>query len=300
MKNLIFIFFITLSAFAMSAQSILDNQDLSLPFSWESKWDQRFDFQILSPNDSVLISSLTKVADNFWQQEQYDLEGNWLDTYRYFTEESGLVRVYLGENSIDERDYQNNLLSERRIAEDGKLQQVVLVDRREGRIERVTLKDSLRHTEQIYVYDSINNELLLKIKEFEKSDLKSVSHYTYTTNKLTEILLMDQTAKPIERTLFEYNEEGLLLASRKSSFQDSIWQLNSFISFNYFDGADQVKSTSLLIYSKQGNCIESITYKYNHRGDQIEFESIDLINGNWQLQRTYYQNSEAGGIVLGR
>jgi hypothetical protein len=80
-KATIFCFLIGIS-FSLKSQTISEIDELSLPFTWDVRWDSRLDYLIQSPNDSILISKLSKVSDNFWQKELYDLEGNWLDSYK--------------------------------------------------------------------------------------------------------------------------------------------------------------------------------------------------------------------------
>lgn len=282
---------------SLKSQEIKDLQDLDLGFSWDSKWAMRYDYQILSPRDSSLIGKLSKVSESFWQKEVYDVEGNWIDTYRFLKSEDGIVSISKGETIIDDRYYVNDKLQKRLLAKNGKLSlEWHFSYDSNNKLQRFSEKDSLFYVETIFLYDSFAR--VEKVKKYTNGNLSSEEHYVYNQDGLlAERYSLNSELDSISKTVnfFQENEVKERLSYKLAK---DTWVLVESIAYEYSE-QKELGSTTLLLYSEQGNCIFSQTNKYNSKQLIASTEKMDLISGDWQLVRTYYKSAEQGGIVLG-
>ena len=282
---------------SLKSQYINDLQELNLDFSWDSKWAMRYDYQILSPGDSILIGKLSKVSESFWQKEVYDVEGNWIDTDRFLKSEDGTVSIRRGESIIDDRYYLNNHLQKRLLAKNGKL----LLEWHfnydsNNKLRRFSEKDSLLFVETIFIYDSLAR--VEKAKKYSNGNLTSEEHYVYNQDGLlAERYSLNSELDSISKTVTLFQEEETK-QSLSYKFVKDTRVLAESIAYQYSVQKELV-STTLLLYSDQGNCVSSQTNNYDSKQLLVSAEKMDLISGDWQLVRTYYQSADRGGIVLG-
>ena len=297
MKKLIFFLSFYILSFSLSSQHINDLEDLNLDFSWSSDWSYRYDYQIISPHDSSLLGKLTKVSENFWQKEIYDLQGNWLDTYRYVKEDNGHVFIAMGESIIDDRYYQNTNLQKRVIAKNGKAIEAWSISyNEESQIQRYSIEDSLSVVEKVFFYDTLNR--LERIKVFKDGEFVEQEQYTYTkSGALEKQLTLTSSLDSLFKVEYVFDGERIM-SSRSLRYQDEDWILKASESYQY-SSSQTLLSINFLTYSTQGNCIFSSTESYNSLGLVESREQIDLISGDWQLIKSFYQSSEQGIIVLG-
>ncbi len=192
---------------SLKSQEIKDLQDLDLGFSWDSKWAMRYDYQILSPRDSSLIGKLSKVSESFWQKEVYDVEGNWIDTYRFLKSEDGIVSISKGEAIIDDRYYVNDKLQKRLLAKNGKLSlEWHFSYDSNNKLQRFSEKDSLFYVETIFLYDSFAR--VEKVKKYTNGNLSSEEHYVYNQDGLlAERYLLNSEHDSISKTLNFFQED---------------------------------------------------------------------------------------------
>jgi antitoxin component YwqK of YwqJK toxin-antitoxin module len=282
---------------SLKSQDIKDLEELNLDFSWDSKWAMRYDYQILSPRDSTLIGKLSKVSESFWQKEVYDVEGNWIDTYRFLKSEDGIVSISKGESIIDDRYYLNNHLQKRLLAKNGKLSlEWHFSYDSNNKLQRFSEKDSLLFVETIFIYDSLGR--VEKAKKFSNGNLTSEEHYVYNQDGLlAQRYSLNSELDSISKTVNLFQEEETK-ESLSYKFAKDTWVLAESIAYEYSEQKELV-STTLLLYSEQGNCVHSQTNNYDSKQLIVSTEKMDLISGDWQLVRTYYKSADQGGIVLG-
>tara|TARA_R110002050_G_scaffold122015_3_gene240500 strand:+ start:35875 stop:36804 length:930 start_codon:yes stop_codon:yes gene_type:complete len=297
MKNWIIILGLLSTSLSLKSQDIKDLDKISLDFNWDSKWSMRYDYQILSPRDSTLIGKLNKVSESFWQQEIYDVEGNWLDTYRFLKNEDGLVSISKGESIIDDRYYANGNLQKRLVAKDGKpCLEWYLSYNANNSLERFSIKDSTVYKEIVILYDTLAR--VEKLKNFINGTLISEEHYVYNSNhSLIQRYSLTAELDSIHKTDFLIKND-LEIERLNYNFVAGKWALLESKSFNYRPN-NGLSSIVTLQYSAQGNCIFSQTDSFDSKGLLVSSEKIDLISGDWQLIKSYYQSAEQGGIVLG-
>lgn len=282
---------------SIKSQEIKDLDKLDLEFSWDSKWAMRYDYQILSPRDSSLIGKLSKVSESFWQKEVYDVEGNWMDTYRFLKSEDGIVSISKGEAIIDDRYYLNENLQKRLLAKNGKLSlEWHFSYDSDNKLQRFSEKDSLFYVETIFLYDSLSR--VEKAKKYTNGNLSSEEHYRYNQDGLlTALYSLNSEFDSIGKTVNLFQDEEI--KERLSyKFTKDAWVLVESMAYEYSEHKE-LQSTTLLLFSEQGNCVFSQTNSYDSKQLLVSSEKIDLISGDWKLVRTYYQSADQGGIVLG-
>ncbi|MGK0407016.1 MAG: hypothetical protein ACJAZH_000835 [Roseivirga sp.] len=296
-KATIFCFLIGIS-FSLKSQTISEIDELSLPFTWDVRWDSRLDYLIQSPNDSILISKLSKVSDNFWQKELYDLEGNWLDSYRYFKDESGLVKVNKGESFLDDRYYFSDKLTKRVLAQDGRPIAEWILKYEDNRINRFSLRDTTKFEERVYLYD--DNNLPLKTIIYVNGDYHAEELYEYDNEKKLKTLYRLGTLKDtVAKTSFERRSEQLIKKLDYKKNEAAALVLVESTDYNYRSLSNKRESSNTLYYSSKGICVMSRTKKFDNEGSLVSAEDINLINGDWSMVRSFYFTIDDGAIVMG-
>jgi hypothetical protein len=296
-KVIIFCFLIGIS-FGLKSQTISELDELSLPFTWDVRWSSRFDYLIQSPNDSVLISKLSKVSDNFWQKELYDLGGNWLDSYRYFKDESGLVKVNKGESFLDDRYYFSDKLTKRVLAQDGGPIAEWILKYEDNRINRFSLRDTTNFEERVYLYD--DNNLPLKTIIYVNGDYHAEELYEYDNEKKLKTLYRLGTLKDtVAKTCFNWRSDQLIKKLDYKTNEAAALVLVESTDHNYRSLSNKRESSNTLYYSSKGICVMSRTKKFDNEGSLVSSEDINLINGDWSLVRSFYFTSDDGAIVMG-
>jgi hypothetical protein len=296
-KAIIFCFLIGIS-FSLKSQTISELDELSLPFTWDVRWDSRFDYLIQSPNDSILISKLSKVSDNFWQKELYDLEGNWLDSYRYFKDESGLVKVNKGESFLDDRYYFSDKLTKRVLAQDGHPIAEWILKYEDNRINRFSLRDTTNFEERVYLYD--DNNLPLKTIIYVNGDYHAEELYEYDNeNKLKTLYRLGTLKDTVAKTCFNRRNEQLIKKLDYKKNEAAALVLVESTDYNYRSLSKKRESSNTLYYSSKGICVMSRTKKFDNEGSLVSAEDINLINGDWSMVRSFYFTIDDGAIVMG-
>jgi hypothetical protein len=296
-KVIIFCFLIGIS-FSLKSQTISELDELSLPFTWDVRWSSRFDYLIQSPNDSILISKLSKVSDNFWQKELYDLGGNWLDSYRYFKDESGLVKVNKGESFLDDRYYFSDKLTKRVLAQDGGPIAEWILKYEDNRINRFSLRDTTNFEERVYLYD--DNNLPLKTIIYVNGDYHAEELYEYDNEKKLKTLYRLGTLKDtLAKTCFNWRSDQLIKKLDYKTNEAAALVLVESTDHNYRSLSNKRESSNTLYYSSKGICVMSRTKKFDNEGSLVSSEDINLINGDWSLVRSFYFTSDDGAIVMG-
>jgi hypothetical protein len=296
-KVIIFCFLIGIS-FGLKSQTISELDELSLPFTWDVRWSSRFDYLIQSPNDSILISKLSKVSDNFWQKELYDLGGNWLDSYRYFKDESGLVKVNKGESFLDDRYYFSDKLTKRVLAQDGGPIAEWILKYEDNRINRFSLRDTTNFEERVYLYD--DNNLPLKTIIYVNGDYHAEELYEYDNEKKLKTLYRLGTLKDtVAKTCFNWRSDQLIKKLDYKTNEAAALVLVESTDHNYRSLSNKRESSNTLYYSSKGICVMSRTKKFDNEGSLVSSEDINLINGDWSLVRSFYFTSDDGAIVMG-
>jgi hypothetical protein len=296
-KVITFCFLIGISL-GLKSQTITELKQLELPFTWDVRWNARFDYLIQSPSDSTLISKLSQVSDNFWQKELYDLEGNWLDSYRYFKDESGLVQVNKGESFLDDRHYLNQYLVKRVLAQDGHPIEEWNFKYANDRVNRFTLRDSLNFEERVYFYG--DNQLPTKTIIYVNGDYHAEEFYEYDNQRKLKVLYrLGRLKDTVAKTCFTYDREHLIKKLDYKSNDEAILVLTESTAHNYQSSSNKLESVSTLFYSLRGNCEMTRMELYNKNGSIISSEDLNLINGDWSLIRSYYFATDDSGIVMG-
>jgi len=264
MKNWIIIVCLIGTSVTLKSQEVRELNALALDFSWDSNWSVRYDYQVISPRDSSIVGKLTKVSASFWQKEIYDVEGNWLDTYRFIKNKEGKVSISKGGSIMDDRYYKNDLLQKRLLAKNGRLNLEWYLDyNTEGKLQRFSSKDSLNLKEKVFLYDS--QVKVSRVKNFINGNLEKEDHYVYDKQgDLIQLYSLNANQDSIAKTDFII-ESGQIQKKISFQFVDSHWALISKESCQFLP-ADKLKSKTLLNYSPQGNCINSHTANFNANG----------------------------------
>ena len=296
-KAIIFCFLIGI-CFSLKSQTISELDELTLPFTWGVRWSSRFDYLIQSPNDSILISKLSKVSDNFWQKELYDLEGNWLDSYRYFKDESGLVKVNKGESFLDDRYYFSDKLTKRVLAQDGHPIAEWILKYEDNRINRFSLRDTTNFEERVYLY--ADNNLPLKTIIYVNGDYHAEELYEYDNEKkLKTLFRLGALKDTVAKTCFNWRGEQLIKKLDYKTNEAAFLVLVESTDHNYRPLSNKRESSNTLYYSSKGICVMSRTKKFDNEGSLMSSEDINLINGDWSLVRSFYFTVDDGAIVMG-